>query len=54
MIVARSCSLSAVAGLLGPLLGQSVNTVRERLRDTYREATAKAGQQRAELEVSTM
>lgn len=52
MILVRSCSLSAVAHLLAPLLNQSFNTVRERLRDTYREADAKAGDQRAELDVS--
>lgn len=52
MIVARSCSLTAVADLLAPLLGQSFNTVRERLRDTYREADAKAGKHRADLDVS--
>lgn len=51
MILARSCSLTAVAGLLAPLLGQSFNTVRERLRDTYREADAKAGVQRRTLPV---
>ena len=43
MILARSCSLTAVAGLLAPLPGQSFNSMRERLRDTYREAGAKAG-----------
>ena len=52
MIVARSCGLTAVAGILAPLLGQSFNTVRERLRDTYREADAKAGACRSELEVT--
>jgi hypothetical protein len=52
MILARSCSLSAVADMLAPLLGQSFNTVRERLRDTYREAKAKAGDQRTELDVT--
>ncbi len=52
MILARSCSLIAVADLLAPLLGQSFNTVRERLRDTYRETEAKAGKQRAELDVT--
>jgi hypothetical protein len=52
MILARSCSLTAVANLLAPLLGQSFNTVRERLRDTYREAKAKAGSQRAGLDVT--
>jgi hypothetical protein len=41
-----------VANLLAPLLGQSFNTVRERLRDTYREAKAKAGSQRAGLDVT--
>jgi hypothetical protein len=52
MIVARSCGLTAVAGILAPLLGQPFNTLRERLRDTYREADAKAGSCRAHLEVS--
>lgn len=52
MIVARSCGLSAVAGILAPLLGQPFHTVRERLRDTYREADAKAGARRAQLELS--
>lgn len=49
MILARSCALSAVADTLACLLQQSYNTVRERLRDTYREAEAKAGTHRAEL-----
>lgn len=52
MIVARSCGLTAVAGILAPLLGQPFNTVRERLRDTYREAEAKAGARRAQLALS--
>jgi len=52
MIIARSCSLTAVADLPAPLLGQSFNTMRERLRDTYREAGAKAGDRRAELDVA--
>ena len=52
MVVARSCSLTAVADVLAPLLGQSYYTLRERLRDTYREASAKAGEQRVELDVS--
>jgi hypothetical protein len=52
MIVARSCGLSAVAGILAPLRGQPFNTVRERLRDTYREADAKAGLCRAPLDVT--
>ncbi len=52
MVIARSCSLTAVADMLAPLMGQSYNTVRERLRDTYREAGAKAGEQRVELDVT--
>jgi hypothetical protein len=52
MILARSCSLSAVANLLAVLLGQSFYAVRERLRDLYREAEAKAGAKRTELDVS--
>lgn len=52
MVIARSCSLTAVADVLAPLMGQSYNTLRERLRDTYREAGAKAGKQRVELDVT--
>lgn len=52
LILARSCALTTVAGLLAPLLGQSFNTVRERLRDTYREADAKRGFWRNELELT--
>jgi len=32
--IVRSCSLTAVADVLAQLLGQSFNTLRERLRDT--------------------
>lgn len=46
MIVARSCSLTAVAWALAPILGQKFYTLRERLRDLYREAPAKAGAKR--------
>ena len=53
MIVARSCSLTAVSWALVPLLGQKFYTIRERLRDWYREAEAKAGSQRAQLELGT-
>ncbi|MBT9096125.1 hypothetical protein KFZ76_19570 [Methylovulum psychrotolerans] len=49
MVVARSCSLTAVADVLSPLLGKKYNTLRERLRDTYREAGAKSGRRRADL-----
>ncbi|MBT9100137.1 hypothetical protein KFZ76_20750 [Methylovulum psychrotolerans] len=49
MVVARSCSLTAVADVLSPLLGKKYNTLRERLRDTYREAGAKSGRRRVDL-----
>lgn len=52
MIVARSCSLTAIADWWACRLGQPFSTVRERLRDTYREAEAKAGAQRTQLELS--
>jgi hypothetical protein len=41
-----------MADVLAPLMGQPYNTLRERLRDTYREADAKAGEQRVELKVT--
>jgi len=40
MIIARSCSLTAVAWTLEPLFGEKFYTLRERLRDLYREAEA--------------
>lgn len=51
MIVARSCSLTAVAWALTPLLKQDFHSLRERLRDLYRPAKAKAGRQRRELDL---
>lgn len=53
MIVARSCSLTAVAWAWAPILKEKFYTVRERLRDLYREAPAKAGAQRCELDLGT-
>ncbi|MDD5275345.1 MAG: hypothetical protein PHR16_04610 [Methylovulum sp.] len=46
---ARSLRGCAVADVLTPSQGQSYNTLREMFRDTYREAGAKSGGQRAEL-----
>jgi hypothetical protein len=43
MILAQRCGLSSVACHLAPLLGQKDNTVRQRLREFYQEAGAKAG-----------
>ena len=51
MILMRSCSLTVIAAWWSCQLGQPFQTVRERLRDLYREAEAKAGPQRAELDL---
>jgi hypothetical protein len=53
MIVARSCALTSVAWALEPLLKLKFHTVRERLRDLYREAAAKCGNNRCELDLAT-
>lgn len=52
MIVVRSWSLTAIAEWWSCRLGQPFQTVRERLRDTYRDAEAKAGGHRTELDLS--
>jgi hypothetical protein len=53
MILAQSCSVSAVALQLADLLGHKFDTVKQRLRDWYCEAAAKAGTQRRQLDVRT-
>lgn len=53
IILAHRCTLPAVANSLSPLLERPFNTVRQRLREWYKEAPAKTGPQRRELEVST-
>jgi len=52
IVLARRCSLSGVANVLSPLLGQSYNTVRQRLREWYKAAPEKAGAHRCELDVA--
>src|SRR5262249_16947828 len=53
MILARSCSLTAVAWAWAAITKEKFYTLRERLRDLYREGPAKAGDQRCTLELST-
>src|SRR5260370_15576880 len=53
MVLARSCALPAIALLLAKLLGQKLNTARQRLREFYQEAEAKKGDRRQHLEVTT-
>lgn len=43
IILAKNCSLSAVTLILSCLLGQSPNTVRQRLREWYRDREHKSG-----------
>jgi hypothetical protein len=49
IVMARSCALTTVASLLAELGGSKEAAMRERLRDLYREASAKKGEKRAEL-----
>jgi hypothetical protein len=53
IVLAHCCTLSAVANILSPLLQKSFNTVRQRLREWYKDAPDKAGRRRRGLEVST-
>lgn len=53
MVLARSCTLSAVANILSPRLDQCYNTVRQRLREWYKAAPDKSGSSRRDLDVTT-
>ena len=51
MVMTKSCGLTTVAALLADLLQQPENTVRQRLREWYRDAADKRGSQRQQLDV---
>jgi hypothetical protein len=53
MVLARSCSVTAIAVQLGDLLGQKRDTVKQRLREWYCEADAKTGSHRQDFDVTT-
>src|SRR5438105_12131539 len=53
MVLARSCTLTAVSAFLGTWLGRKENTVRQQLRAFCYEATAKRGTTRTALTVET-
>lgn len=53
MVLARSCALTAVSGLLATVWRRKENTLRQRLREWYYEAPAKRGPQRQTLEVES-
>lgn len=53
LVLAHSCALTAVVVHLAPLLGQALNTVRQRLREFYKPAATKAGRGRTELQAAS-
>ena len=53
IVLARSCTLPAVANILSPQIGRCYNTVRQRLREWYKAAADKSGQDRRQLDVTT-
>ena len=53
MVIANSCGLTTVAVYLATLSGYKESTMRQRLREWYREADAKKGDKRQELDVTT-
>src|SRR5882724_6183932 len=53
MVVARSCALSTVSGLLAQWLDRNPNTVRQQLQEWCYEAPAKRGESRREVGVET-
>jgi hypothetical protein len=53
IVLTQGCGLTTVAGFLATVLAGRENTLRQRLREWYREAPAKRGLQRQELVVRT-
>ena len=53
MILARRCGLDSVTTHLCAVLGQSFDTVRQRLREFYQEAPAKRGTNRKDFQADT-
>jgi hypothetical protein len=52
MVLTKRSGLDSVTQQLTSLLGQSFNTVRQRLREFYQESSAKRGRNRTDFEVS--
>jgi hypothetical protein len=53
LVLAHACGLTTVAVHLAGLLGQPINTVRQRLREFYQPAARKAGRGRTEVDPGT-
>ena len=52
IVMSKSCGLTTVSVFLAGVMGQKENTVRQRLREWYRDDEAKKGIQRTDLDVS--
>src|SRR5947209_12499610 len=52
MVLAKSCGITSVATLLADVLGSSVSTQRQQLREWCYDATDKKGTQRQEVDVT--
>ena len=53
MVMAQSCGLTTVCAFVARLLGQKENSVRQRLREWYKDGPDKKGEDRTEMDVST-
>jgi hypothetical protein len=53
MVMARSCGTSSVGSLLAGILKKKEGTLRQRLREWYKESSAKKGKNRQEVEVAS-
>jgi hypothetical protein len=53
MVLARRCGLDSVTSQVCAVLGQSFDTVRQRLREFYQEASAKRGANRKDFQTDT-
>ncbi len=53
MVMTGCCGLSTVAVFLALLLGKKENTVRQQLKEWYKDKGHKKGKKRAELDVTT-
>ena len=53
VVIVGTCGSTSVVGFLAQVLSQKENTVRQRLREWYWEATAKQGDQRQSVVVTT-
>lgn len=49
MVITGSCGLSTVSVFLAALLGKKENTVRQQLKEWYKDSKGKKGSQRKEL-----